>query len=242
MIALTDAPLRFFVIGPARSGTTLIANFFNSLENGICFGEPMNYAAANPDAWDDQVRSSCCGHLANRVHGDNLQEWLSSALDIDGIDIVGFKEGLWDRAPIRPQMRDWVERSEFTIVVLRDPVKVLSSRRALGWELSGRAEDVLSEYLELEQLSVMRSVSIVTLESFIQAPVASMRGATGLKFEGALELKPTGHKFGDPAANRGGPIRQDTREIIATAEEIDILKPARSFWGRARHGARWTNR
>jgi hypothetical protein len=224
----------FFVVGPPRSGTTIVASLFNSLEDGFCLGEPhWLHEAEGPDAVEE-----ACGKMAEHwrpvgeykliVHANVLP-----MLALPGYRVGGYKEtyqGL--RHTCEPLLAAHLPLVDFFVVVLRDPRLVLSSLRALGWD-NVRVRDVNQDYERMGELARKRDAVVVVLEDFVLDPLGYLNARLPFRIEGPLELKPTGHRFGDPAANEATAVDPEApgRRVMELNERwCRGLAPAVRVW------------
>ena len=151
----------------------------------------------------------------------------------DGFRVGGYKETYQHfRHTCEPLLEAHLSLVDFFMVVLRDPRKVLSSQRALGWEHL-RPKDTNKEYLRMGELAQHRKAIVVVLEDFVGDPLGYLNGRLPFRIEGPLELQPTGHRFGDVAANESEMVDPDApgRRVMDLNEKwVRALAPAVAVW------------
>jgi hypothetical protein len=235
---LTHGKRLFFVIGPPRSGTTIVASVFNSLKDGFCLGEPHWIHEAEQGEADKEA----CGKMAEywRPVADYrfiLNVNVMPMLALDGFRVGGYKETFqWFRHTCDPLLEAHVPLVDFFVVVLRDPAKALSSQRALGWNHL-RPKDTNKDYLRMGDLAQHHKAVVVVLEDFVGDPLGYLNARLPFRIEGPLELEPTGHRFGDPKANESRMVSpgQPGRRVSELNEKwVRALAPAIGVWERWR--------
>ncbi len=224
----------FFIIGPPRSGTTIVASVFNSLTDGFCLGEPhWLHEAVGPDAVVE-----ACGKMAEhwRLVADYKLIMSANVMPMlarEGFRVGGYKETYQHfRHTCEPLLAAHVPLVDFFVVVLRDPRLVLSSLRAHGWD-NMRVRDVNGDYGRMDELASDPNAVVVVLEDFVVDPLGYLNGRLPFRIEGPLELVPTGHRFGDPAANRSDVVDPDApaRRVMDLNEKwVRGLAPAMGVW------------
>lgn len=230
MIAHIKKPMTYFIVGFGRGGTTILANAMNSLQNGFCIGEPYHHHS------DHSTRSgpdwtACGGKVEHLLQGNEPLDAIWGVLG-DEYLLGGYKE------TVEP-VSDWVEtvlpshmwEVDFYIVILRDPVLVHSSQRALGWKLrSDEPAAYLEDYKLLAELANTYPGIPLTLEDLIGWGGEYLNERLPIQMVGDLELTPTNHNYGDPAANRSTSFRRPDRKINLTTHEVAQHEEARRIW------------
>jgi len=235
---LTDKRL-FFIIGPPRSGTTIVASVFNSLGDGFCLGEPHWLHEAEKGEADAQAYGKVA-HL--RPHPWSVSDYML-IMQVNVIPILnrgpfhvgGYKE-TWQyfRHTCEPLLAAHVPLVDFFVVVLRDPRLALASQRALGWQHL-RPRDTNKDYLRLGELAQNPKAVPVILEDFVVDPLGYLNARLPFQIEGPLELQPTGHRFGDTVANESETVNADApgqRVMDLNEKWVRALAPATGVWER----------
>lgn len=209
-------PQTFFIIGMPRGGTTILSNLFNSLEDGFCLGEPHWYYQSTGRDFK-KVRDNCFGKMDAPLEDDfeikELLPWIEYRLEQGDYNLGGYKETWFVGHKELGPIIDWhKERVDFFLVVFRNPVKVHSSQLALGWT-EARDVGLFSRlYKELDRLAFHPGAIPIVYEDFVEGPLEYLNERLPFQIEGELRLKPTGHKYGDPYANRSVEVEYKERE------------------------------
>ena len=224
----------FFIIGPPRSGTTIVASVFNSLEDGFCLGEPHWLHEAEKGQDDIMAYGKVAQWL--RPVADYKLIMHANVMPIlhrDGFRVGGYKETFQHfRHTCEPLLEAHLPLVDFFVVVLRDPRLALSSQRVLGWEHL-RPKDTNRDYLRMGELAQHRKAIVVVLEDFVGDPLGYLNGRLPFRIEGPLELQPTGHRFGDPVANESDAVDPDApgrRAMDLNEKWVRALAPAMGVW------------
>lgn len=218
----------FTIVGIPRSGTTLINNVFNSLENGFCISEPV-LAERN---------------FPNRLKFDKVQNlskktFSSSTLEIERIliesemDLGGFKEtyrfdenncdDIWNNSLI-----------DFIIFVVRNPLCVFSSFERQIWQ--NKYSSI--EWLKLEYIGLHRKYLsqvwerpsfIIKYEDFCLAKnkIDYLNNIFDgyLTIEGEFKLNPSRYKVGDHKAITSSFVDAPNMELTRNA----LHKPNKDY-------------
>lgn len=226
----------FFIVGSPRSGTTIVASVFNSLEDGFCLGEPhWLHEAVGPDAVVE-----ACGKMADlwRPVGDYMLIMHANVLPMlarRGFCVGGYKETYQHfRHTCEPLLEAHLPLVDFFVVVLRDPRLTLASQRAHGWD-NMRVRDMNRDYERMDELAQDPNAVVVVLEDFVKDPLDYLNKRLPFRIGGPLELQPTGHRFGDPAANAADAVDPDApaRRVMDLNEKwVRGLAPAVGVWER----------
>jgi len=232
---LADGDKRlFFVIGPPRSGTTIVASVFNSLTDGFCLGEP-HWLHESLEGEDDGAAYGKVAHLRRPVSDYRLimQVNIIPILNRGPFKVGGYKSTYqWFRHTCEPLLAAHIPLVDFFVVVLRDPVKVLSSQRALGWQHL-RPRDTNKEYRRMGDLARDPKAVVVVLEDFVGDPLGYLNARLPFRIEGPLALEPTGHRYGDPKANEALAVDPEIpgRRVSELNEKwVRALAPAIGVW------------
>jgi len=232
---LSDKRL-FFVIGPPRSGTTIVARVFNSLEDGFCLGEPHWIHEAEGGKADGQAYGKVeRWHKPVDDYRLIMQANVIPILERGPFKVGGYKETYQHfRHTCEPLLEAHMPLVDFFIVVLRDPRLVLSSLRALGWD-NVRVRDINQDYERMSELAQDERAVVVVLEDFVKDPLGYLNAWLPFQIEGPLELKPTGHRYGDTVANKGDTVDPEApgRRVMDLSDKwVRGLAPAMGVWER----------
>lgn len=205
-----DTELTYFILGLPRSGTTIVASLFNSLDDGFCLGEPHWYVEAGHEL--AAVGKGCCGkvgHLWDQAAVEEpksiYSQFIAPAVVIGGYNLGGYKEtwrgdelGYW-------LLEEHLSRVDFFVLVFRDPIECYDSQMGVGWpadEWTPARAQMGDSYLRW--LSDHGRAVVVEYDLFRRDPLGHLNAALAGRFEiqGPVELQPTGWSFGDPRANR----------------------------------------
>jgi hypothetical protein len=210
-----DRNLSFFILGQPRSGTTIIASLFNSLQDAFVLGEPHWYVEAGHPLAD--VGRDCCGKVEEAWYADDvsdvkriLPDFIKPMVACTDYHLGGYKE-TWRG----DNLGNWLLENhlfpvDFFVIVMRHPIDCHESQMRVNWPADEwtirRAVDAHYKMLELARYE--KSI-IIDYESFRADPIGHVNDALDYKFqiEGPLELQPTGWVFGDPKANK-------SREVV----------------------------
>jgi len=183
----------FFILGCARSGTTIVANLFNGLEDGFCLGEPhwmFEMEGGIGDAY---------GKLEDQCPPINALE------DIMPSILQGLKNGPYHtggyKETIHPKNLEFFQELvaahlplvEFFVIVLRSPAMLLESAQAFGEFIYLRPWHINEIYEWLDELanSSPRSV-VVILEDYVRQPLDYLNLRLPFKIKGPVVLECTG--------------------------------------------------
>jgi hypothetical protein len=228
---LTEKRL-MFLLGVPRSGTTIVASLFNSLEDGFCLGEPHWYLKTGHEDTGayGKVKEHC-----RPVEDPKLiiETNIIPILQDTDYMLGSFKE-TWHRhhrADLRALLARNMSVIDHLIILFRDPILTLSSLRAHDWgEL--RPHHIVKDYYELDKLASHPKGIGLVFEDFCEGPLEYLNSRLPFQIEGPLDIKPTGHKYGDPRANRSDGIEVHERVINVPDHWIPQLDPAVSIWGK----------
>jgi hypothetical protein len=180
-----NAELTYFILGLPNSGTTIVASFFNSLDDGFCICEPHWYVErGNPI---DQVGPDCCGKVAEMWPLANVKDireiyplFVLPAVTIGGFHLGGYKETWRNDDLSHKLLRAYLSRVDFFVLVHRRLDRPLK-------RLGDNPKAVNVDY-----------------ETFRADPLGHVNTALAGRFEieGPVVLKPTGWTFGDSRANQ----------------------------------------
>lgn len=230
MRALVPRPMTYFITGFGRGGTTIFANALNSLENGFCLGEPYHHRSHRG------VRigydwTGCGGKAGPYLSGLGLLGGIKSAMTRGRFDLGGYKETI---EPVSDWsytlLREHLGMVNFFLVVFRDPIMIHSSQRALNWNLRDTPADFIEDYRFLAELANTYPGIPLVYEDFAANPLDYLNGRLPFRIAGDFVLQPTGHEYGDPAANRATSIRRPDRKCNLTDLEIAAHEEARRIW------------
>jgi len=233
-------PTTFFILGIPRSGTTIVANLFNSIEDGFCLGEPHWLCEREGPA----AVARGCGKVAPEWKQWTDETWESQYIFKAFIEVVlsgkftpyklgGYKETYRPYTPLSEELIEHRHAVDFFIIVLRDPIMVMSSMKAVGDDI-WTVKMLNQAYQRMDELGQDEKAIVVVYENFCQWPMAYLNARLPFTINGLLELYATGHAYGDPKANRSLTIEVSEREPSISDEWIEELKPAREVWERWR--------
>ena len=236
-----DKDTSFFITGVPRSGTTLLCNFFNSLEDGFCFGEPLRY----------YLDHLYCGGLRETV--DNCFGKIKAShipADLQVLNISEFPSIFpeYNLGGLKETYTEWMITStgsillenfhvyDLGIIVIRNPEDVFASNKALSEKrLLMTVRDLNNAYLFFNEMEIKHSnVHILVLEDFVTAGIDYVNSVLPFNIEGEFELKPTGHTYGDPYANKSTELKHNDRYVLLTEDEKEEMFIARQIWDRYR--------
>ena len=231
----------FFILGIPRSGTTIVANLFNSIEDGFCLGEPhWLRKQEGPDAVA-KAHGKVVGEL------EHWTEWadrhnmgypayikMTMAPGFSPYNVGGYKETYRPYTRLSEDLiRTHRHQVDFYIIVLRDPIMVMSSIKAVGDDIW--TVDMLNQaYQRMDELGQDDKAVVVVYKDFCQYPMAYLNARLPFTIHGLLELYATGHAYGDPKANRSTTIEMSERKPSISDDWIEGLEPAREVWKRWR--------
>lgn len=231
----------FFVIGPPRSGTTIVASVFNSLTDGFCLGEP-HWLHESLEGEDDVAAYGKVAEFYRPVddHMLIMHTNIIPILQRDEFHVGGYKSTFqWFRHTCEPLLEAHIPLVDFFVVVLRDPAKTLSSQRALGWKHL-RPRSVNKDYRRMGDLAQHPKAVTVVLEDFVGDPLGYLNARLPFQIEGPLVLDPTGHRYGDPKANEAAAMDLGApwRRVSELNEKwVRALAPAIGVWEKWRERA-----
>jgi hypothetical protein len=182
----------------ARSGSTIIASFFNSLEGGFIVGEPHSAIfSERPFGHDWPI------HFTNR-HGDFilrqpddtgvdiLQQIQDYAAD-NGADIYGFKDVWTQNTNPLEIVSSYGERLDYAFLIIREPRAIYQS--TLDKYRPGQiAPSPITFYtmyrntLELCSSEQKSNIIPISYELFVKNPIGHVSDITGWEIEGEVEL------------------------------------------------------
>jgi len=179
-----------------------------------------------------------CGKMAEhwRPVGDYkliLHANVLPMLALDGYRVGGYKSTYQHfRHTCEPLLAAHLPLVDFFVVVLRNPRLVLSSLRALGWD-NVRVRDVNQDYMRMDELAQDDKAVVVVLEDFVEDPLGYLNTRLPFRIGGPLALEPTGHRFGDPAANEATAVdpKAPGRRVMSLNDKwCRGLAPAMRVW------------
>jgi len=209
-----DRELTYFILGLPRSGTTIVASLFNSLQDGFCLGEPHWYVKAGHRIED--VGPDCCGKVGYLWVRAGVSEVMSiypcfirPAVCIGGYHLGGYKETWRGDILGRLLVKRHLPKVDFFVLVHRDPLDVWHSQLGCNWPTDEwtQARAVKGARL-LCKLGASPKAVNVWYEDFRADPLGHLNAALAGRFEiqGPVSLQPTGWVFGDPRANKSEEI------------------------------------
>jgi hypothetical protein len=209
-----DKTAIYYILGVPRTGTTIIASVFNSLDDGFCLMEPHWYQRAT-----------------HNREIDIMETW--GRWPYNSTRLIGYKETYRLGHAMCEELIDrHTPLVDFFVVVFRNPVKVLSSQHALGWTEWDHPRFVNAAYRRLEELiQEWPDAAIpVVYEDFVPNPLDYLNDKLPFQIEGELRIRPSRAEFGDPFANRSTTIQMSERETCISEEWIGMLTEATEIW------------
>lgn len=195
------------IIGLPRSGTTIVSNILDSMDNGFCAVEPI-WATTNSDI---QTFSTKRGNISTRP----IPEIIPRLKELDG-DFGALKE------TYRTHQKDSADKlmagSTHVIGVLREPCSLFASWQLRKWGSPyNNVHFFINNYQsfidDLKNLSATKPVTILQYEKLCIDPQVEMRIVFGNAWEG-MELKPVishvGYGDGEAIAStviKSAPVR-----------------------------------
>lgn len=224
---------KVLLVGLPRSGTTVVANYINSMERAFCFLEPH---------WESR------GYGSTSFFNDPKLRWIfrlkfqeDAPLPLDAAvrriqrryDLVGIKEtfrGVHYSAydpdmPNEELLADYVAAGYRLIPILRHPLAVWNSFRRYFPPQEAWAAD-LPSFIENYQrfYHFAGGTDAVLYERFVQDPRAEMArsGIWSEELSGGL----TGRRarMGDPTAKSSGEVASIERRVYYTDAQKDVIE------------------
>lgn len=199
------------VLGPPHSGTTLVCNILNSMDNAFCLSEPHWAKITNPKHVKfDKVKNLTISNP------NSFMTDLKDSLNKNKYQFGGVKETF---RPFEVRMSQVLENirdiSDEIIFVLRDPFahynslkKITSKNNQNPVPVTRMATDLKSL---LQYMKKTPNKTIVTIEDICQAgndgfiPYFNKKSKR-IKIEGKFQLIPTNFIYGNPQANKSKSI------------------------------------
>lgn len=210
--------MQYYIIGVPRTGTTIVANLLNSLEDGFCFMEPHWYMKA---AYKEDI--------------DIIQSWRD--WPYNSTHLIGYKETYrLGHALSEELIERHTPQMDFFMVIFRDPVKTHSSQHALGWTEWDHPRFFNAAYRRLDKLieSWPEKAIPIVYEDFVPDPLGYLNARLPFQIEGPLKMMPTEAAFGDPFANRSTTIQMSQRETCIPQEWIQMHESGIDIWQKYR--------
>lgn len=225
------------VFGIPRSGTTIICNYINSLQNGYCISEPILGSELNPEmiVWDK----------IQGTKASNPQEIISHSktqLENSNFVIGGIKE-IW--TPLhRSFTKEAFQSEDFDniLFVIRNPIDIFASWRATTWSRQLRDDEqgflsyndpkylihTYEEYLKLFEQNKSKC-KVLIYENFIKSPQRAML-LCGIMIEGESELRRNVYKLGDGDARKSRKVgKTPSKRDLLDDEEIKEIESSEIF-------------
>lgn len=207
--------LTYFILGLPRSGTTIVASFFNSLEDGFCLGEPHWYVeAGHPLA---SVGPDCCGKVASLWDMAKVESidhilpcFIRPAVVIGEYKVGGYKE-TWRADPLGERLLEQhIPKVDFFVLVHRNANEVWRSQIKRGWpEQEWPFSRAVVGAVKLYETGNHPKAVSIEYDEFRVDPLRCVNRALAGRFEieGPVALQPTGWVFGDPRANHSTEVQ-----------------------------------
>ena len=185
------------ILGLMRSGTTIVASLFNSIEDALVVSEPhlALFNGESPLPFPCETRY---GIIELRQDVSIVQTIVDFA-EGAGLRLAGYKEvvsPLWadDVLAIDGAGREWA-----TIVVLRHPDVAYESAQAMGWTYISIREWA-DTYLRLCDMVESGDARAIIYEDFLKDPLQEASSALGHPITGSPKLIPDMVGIGDEKA------------------------------------------
>ena len=212
------------VLGLPHSGTTIISNTFNSMDNGFCLSEPhwiflSNQKALTYDKVNDLKFNNPVEILSNIKNRINID---------DKYDFGGVKETY---RPQDPKMNSFFDsiliNSDIMIIVFREPKALYNSFK----KLSGNPMPLDRLFFDYNKLySLANSIEnkvIICLEDFSNAGnegainYINKKSNNMFTISGQFNLKKTNFKYGNAIANISNSLKPPNSDhSLLTKNEI----------------------
>ena len=228
--------MKLMIIGVARSGTTILANYINSLENSFCFIEP-HWSMKLHNKIDEFYLPAINDPDHDLFHKeDNLPlDYLISEME-NKYNIVGFKETYRkskDRFRDNTELiQNYIDSNLYTIIyILRHPYAVYNSIKRFDrtpLETKKNFEDFISSYKGFLDLIVANRP--VIYEYFIENPFQEILEKTGIAVKNPSKILSHNTRMGDETANKTDEIRKIKSETLITEEDRKIIDSYRFIY------------
>lgn len=198
----------FFILGLPGGGTTIINNIFNSLYDGFSLGEPhwmyRLYQIRGQKDPINIVKARSTGKVRNffnKITSDKdiLENGIIPTLYNNNFNLGGYKETY---NPDHLQYHKSLfyknyDKMDFIILIVRNPRKFSKKRD----------ENILQAYKDFYEFSKLEKVKILIYDDFCETPEL-LNNLLPFNILGELDLKPTGHNYGDFIAHKSYKINK----------------------------------
>lgn len=221
------------VLGLPHSGTTVVCNIFNSMNNAFCISEPHWILLSKPkDLRFDKIGSLSNSNNVNQIMDSVLEKLFNSKYDFGGV-----KETF---RPTRPEITDFLNRvvnkSDILVFVIRDPKAHYNSLKATTAGTNRNPipiDRITNDTIKLEekinQIDKNKRI-ILKIEDLCNA---GNRGAINyinnrsngiIDIRGDFVLNPTNYIYGNHLANRSNKIKGPNMSTkLLTQQDIKYI-------------------
>lgn len=215
------------VLGMPHSGTTILCNTLNSMENGFCLSEPHWALQTKPF----KLRCDKAGRL-HMPNADSVFNSIKNKVKNDKMyDFGGVKETYRPRnKKINKYLDKTMNESDIVFFIFREPKALMNNFKKIsgGYMPIERLLFVYNKLIEASQ-NCKNAINII-LEDYCDAgnknaiQYLNSRSSNLLKIEGEFNLKPTSYIYGDPVANSSKHLKAANRNISqVTKKEKEII-------------------
>lgn len=230
--------MKFILIGIARSGTTIICKFLNSLPNTICLSEPhiehKRKGKIKFLAQDPRIREKKLPFISEST--TPMDAAVTRMLHV--ADRVGFKETLIPKS-IYPgvdyhtdqMILNYMASGYRLLALVRDPVGNYNSLKRMKWGNLSRLDKMVENYQFLDNMFLDVAHGIIVYERFIADPAKEMSGIPGFENTPALDqLKHLPMVQGDLTAASSAQVEKERKTPNeVTEEELDVLAKSEAY-------------
>ena len=213
----------FLILGLARSGTTILCNWFNSLDNGFCISEiarllhQRNYKKCNYDKLGDLGLKEI----------KNIDSKFREEMDNSKYSLGGLKE------TYVPETREYIHKLinlqfDFYLFLYREPKSIQASRKRMGWKHT--AEMTATQFNELWNLhQQLDNVYGCIYEDFCYYGEDYLKWILKdeASFDGQLIMKPSKFSLACPKGMKSTKIDEVNYDLskltLKDKEEIDNI-------------------
>ena len=219
------------VLGLPHSGTTIVCNILNSMDNAFCISEPHWATISRPK----HVRFDKIGSL-NNLDVNNIMDNVSSFLDSSPqYSFGGVKETF---RPFNPQVKKCLDKivnvSDIIVYVLRDSAAHYNSLKKVTAGTKQNPipiERIINDMTQFEKtISQTKNKIILTIEDLCKSgndgaiQYINSKSNGHIKIEGEFKLKPTNYIYGNNVANRSSKIKATNMTTgLLTQKDRDII-------------------
>jgi hypothetical protein len=220
------------VLGLPHSGTTIVSNFLNSMNNGFCLSEPHWILLSNPK----QLTFDKVKNLRFKNVNDILPSIKKKLNNDDKFDFGGVKE------TFRPQDKNIkrhldiiANRSDILFFVFRNPKFLYNSFKKLAKNINRNPMPIsrlIPDYNNLYEVvkETKDKAVIIKLEDFCRAGNKNItkfvndKAKGKIKITGPFQLNKTNYKYGNNVANNSNTIKKPNTDLsLLSQSEIETI-------------------